>query len=311
LSPKAKTTTTQIVKSAVKGWILIPKTTYATFTHARASQAAAGLAYYAFLSIFPLLLMLIVGGSYFLDRQQVYANVTRFFHEVLPISQDWIEEILQQVLRIRGRVGLLSILMLLWAASGFFTNLVYNIDLAWPEVRQRNYIEKRLIGVAMVVALTGLMFLSMIIDWIANLFPLSSFALTASTEIDLVRILSGLISFFTSFVLFLALYRWVPKANSSFRSSFYAGLAAAFLWKMATETFNWYIRSGLANYQLVYGSLGAIITFLLLIYLVSLIILFGAHLCSAIDLYEDLKVRKTSKRRPEPPPGILTKTEIL
>jgi membrane protein len=310
LSPKAKTTTKQIVKSAVKGWLIIPETTYATFTHARASQAAAGLAYYAFLSLFPLLLMLIVGGSYFLDRQQVFANVTRFFHQALPVSQDWIEEILQQVLRIRGRVGLLSILMLLWSASGFFTNLVYNIDLAWPEVRQRNYIEKRLIGVAMVVALTGLMAFSMIFDWIANLIPLSSIAISATEEIDVVRVISGLISFFTSFMLFLALYRWVPKANSTFRSAFYSGLAAAVLWKVVTETFNWYIRSGLANYQLVYGSLGAIITFLLLIYLVSLIILFGAHLCAAIDLYEDLKMRKSSKRRPEPPPGLQTKSEI-
>jgi membrane protein len=310
LSPKAKTTTKQIVKSAVKGWLIIPETTYATFTHARASQAAAGLAYYAFLSLFPLLLMLIVGGSYFLDRQQVFTNVTRFFHQALPISQDWIEEILQQVLRIRGRVGLLSILMLLWSASGFFTNLVYNIDLAWPEVRQRNYIEKRLIGVAMVVALTGLMAFSMIFDWIANLIPLSSIAISATEEIDVVRVISGLISFFTSFMLFLALYRWVPKANSTFRSAFYSGLAAAVLWKVVTETFNWYIRSGLANYQLVYGSLGAIITFLLLIYLVSLIILFGAHLCAAIDLYEDLKMRKSSKRRPEPPPGLQTKGEI-
>ncbi len=310
MSTKAKKTTTQIVKSAVKGWLMIPVTTYATFTHARASQAAAGLAYYAFLSLFPLLIMIIVGGSYFLDRQQVYANVIRFLYQALPVSQDWIEDILQQVLRIRGRVGLLSILMLLWAASGFFTNLVYNIDLAWPEVRQRNYIEKRLIGVAMVVALTGLMAFSMVFDWIANLIPLTSFAFPGLDEIDLVRVISGLMSFFTSFVLFLSLYRWVPKANSSFRGSFYAGLFAAVLWKVVTEGFNWYIRSGLANYQLIYGSLGAIITFLLLIYLVSLIILLGAHLCSAIDLYEEMKVRKTSKRRPEPPPGIQMKTEI-
>jgi membrane protein len=310
LSPKAKKTTKQIVKTALGEWFLIPKTTYLTFTHARAAQAAAGLAYYAFLSIFPLLLLLIVGGSYFLDRQQVYVNVTRFFHQALPISQDWIEDILQQVLKIRGRVGLISILTLLWSASGFFTNLVYNIDLAWPEVRQRNYLEKRLIGMGMVIALTALMFFSMMFDWAANLIPHSFFPLSAADELDLVRVLSGLISFFTSFVLFLALYRWVPKANTPFRAAFYSGLAAAVLWKVVTEVFNWYIRSGLVNYQLVYGSLGAIITFLLLIYLVSLIILFGAHLCSAIDLYEEMKVRKTSKRRPEPPPIVQPKTEL-
>jgi hypothetical protein len=39
-----------------------------------------------------------------------------------------------------------------------------------------------------------------------------------------------------------------------------------------------------------------------MIYLVSLIILFGAHLCSAIDLWEEVRARKRSKRRPVIPP---------
>ncbi len=123
-------------------------------------------------------------------------------------------------------------------------------------------------------------------------------------EMDLFRMFSSLVSFVMSFLLFVALYYWVPNTNLPFRASFWGALVSSIAWKVVTEAFNGYLRSGLVNYQLVYGSLGAIITFLIMIYLVSWIILFGAHLCAAIDLWEELKNRKKSKRRPIPPPGI-------
>jgi membrane protein len=284
------------------GWLDIPQNTIATFTEARAPQAAASLAYYAIFSIFPLLLLLIVGGSYFLDSAQVYHNVTRFFHEAIPVSQDWLDEILQQVLATRGRVGIISLFTLLWSASGFFSSLVYNIDLAWPDIRQRNYLEKRLIGLAMIVAFTGLLVFSMFFEWASNLFPISDMFVTTFGDLDLFRLFSSMVSFITSFLLFLALYYWVPNTNLPFNASFWGALASSVAWKVVTEVFNWYLRSGLGNFQLVYGSLGAIISFLLMIYLVSLIILFGAHLCSAIDLWEEVRARKRSKRRPVIPP---------
>ncbi len=288
----------------IGGWMDIPKNTIVSFNRARAPQAAASLAYYAILSLFPLLLIIIVGGSYFLDSQQVYTNVVRFFRDAIPVSQNWIEEILKQVLATRGRAGLFSLAALLWSASGFFTNLVYNIDLAWPDIKQRNYFEKRLIGLGMIVAFTLLLAFSMIFESFVNLIPLVEIPHLSFGDIDLFRVFSSLVSFITSFLLFLALYYWVPNANLPFRASFWGALISAVAWKIVTEAFNWMLRSGLADYKVVYGSLGTIISFLFMIYLVSLIILFGAHLCAALDHWEEMHKRKKSKRRPEAPPGI-------
>lgn len=291
----------QRVNRISDGKLDIPRNTIASFTKARAPQAAASLAYYAILSLFPLLLILIVGGSYFLDSQQVYENVTRFFREAIPVSQNWIDEVLRQVLSTRGGVGIISLVTLLWSASGFFTNLVYNIELAWPHVRQRNYFQKRLIGVMMIVALTGLLLFSMFFEWVANLIPFVNVYQTPHGELDILRLFSSLISFLTSFLLFNALYRWIPNTDLPSNAPFWGALTSAIAWKVIAEVFKWYLRSGLADFQLVYGSLGAIVTFLLMIYLISLIILFGAHLCAAIDLWEEMRKRKRSKRRPVPP----------
>jgi membrane protein len=114
------------------GRLDILKNALATFSETRASQAAASLAYYAIFSLFPLLLVLIAGGSYFLNSQQVYQNVTRLVQEAIPVSPQLINENLQQVLNARRAVGIIGLLTLLWSASGFFTGLAYNINLAWP-----------------------------------------------------------------------------------------------------------------------------------------------------------------------------------
>jgi uncharacterized BrkB/YihY/UPF0761 family membrane protein len=64
----------------------ILKNALETFSETRASQAAASLSYYAFFSLFPLLLVLIAGGSYFLNGQQVYQDVTQLVQKAIPVS---------------------------------------------------------------------------------------------------------------------------------------------------------------------------------------------------------------------------------
>jgi len=241
------------------------------------------LAYYAFFSLFPLLLALIAGGSYFLNSQQVFQNVTQVVQKAIPISTQLITENLQQVLDIRGTVGIISLLTLLWSASGVFTNLAYSVNLAWPQASRRNFLEKRLVGLGMIAGLGGLLILSLALDWIINLAPFVSATSASIPGLSLWRFLSGLGSWLTIFLLFFVLYRWVPTTKVHWSATLWGALTASIVWKLATAGFTWYLKSGLGSYQLVYGSLGAIVALLFLIYIVSTITLFGAHLSAAID----------------------------
>jgi membrane protein len=58
---------------------------------------------------------------------------------------------------------------------------------------------------------------------------------------------------------------------------------AALGWELAATIFNWYVSSDLARFTLVYGSLGAIVAFMIWIYINGLIALFGAYLTAAIE----------------------------
>lgn len=254
-----------------------------TFTKSRATQAAASLAYYTFFSLFPLMLLLILIGSFFLDRQNIAQWVTQAVQGALPVSRQFIAQNLQQVLKARTAVGIFVLFSLLWSASGMFNNLAYEVNKAWPEAKDRSFLQSRLIGIDMVLGLTGLLILSVVLDslakWLAGPAPANG----PIGAFNPLAALSSLGSWIAIFLLFLAMYRWVPTVHVAWSASIWGAVAAAVGWKAATTAFAWYLGSPFAHYELVYGALGAIVAFLFLIYIIAMVALFGAHLTAAID----------------------------
>lgn len=273
----------------------ILRTTFATFTNSYASQAAASLAYYAIFSLFPLLLVLVAGGSYFLDREEAYEIVTRLVQSALPVSTLVINENLSQVVEARDAVGIIGLLALLWSASGFFTILALNINLAWPGAVQRGFLAKRLVGLGMIAGLVLLFVLAVIMEGVTNLIPFSAPDDASDLELDLWWLFSSLGSWLTIFLMYLALYRWVPTVPVRWEASLWSALTASLAWKLVTSGFSWYLQS-FGRYQLVYGSLGTIVAWLFLIFIMSLITLFGAHLSAAINQWKMRRQEETINR---------------
>lgn len=268
----------------------ILETAIRTFTEKQAAQASAGLAYYTFFSIFPLMLVFVAGGSYFLDSHQVFSTVTQFIQQALPISRQVINENIEEILKQRGTAGIVSLLILLWSASGMFTNLAYNINLAWPRAARRNFLQNRLVGLWMIGGLIGLIVLSLILSWVTTRLPFMNIDTDSPTDLLVLRIISALGSWLMIFLAFLTLYHWIPRLRVRWRATVWGALIASLAWKAVTTGFSWYLGSSFGQYQLVYGSLGAIVAFLFLIYIISLITLFGAHLSAAIESWESEQV---------------------
>ena len=82
--------------------------------HDDASHMAAAISYYGILSLFPLLLGLIAILGLFLPSQTVQQELLDFFRRNLPGSIQLLEDNIHGVIRLRGTLGLLSLLGLLW-----------------------------------------------------------------------------------------------------------------------------------------------------------------------------------------------------
>jgi membrane protein len=260
-----------------------------SFSEARGAEAAAGMAYYAIFSLFPLLLALVAIGSLVLDRQQIMDQVTSLVSQAFPISRRLIEQNLQQVVQLRGAAGLISLVGTIWSATGVFSVLSRNINRAWTEAKPRNLLESRLVALGMVSILVLLLVLSVASTTAFNVLSQLQVPLGGGISIyqtPLWTVGSALVPWLFVFLLFLSLYRWVPNESVPWSAVSWAALVVAAAWQIVARAFAWYVGSGLARYQLVYGSLGAIVALMAWIYLGSWLTFFGAHLGAALARYQ-------------------------
>jgi membrane protein len=250
------------------------------------AQAAAGMAYYTVFSLFPLLLALIAGGTYVLnlDQASVRTRVLNLISQAIPVSRDLIARNIQQVLQARGAVGIIGLVGALWSGSGVFTILSTHINRAWPESERRGFIKQRLVAFGMVGTLAVLLVLSGLASAALGLLPEFHIPVLQRflSDAALWRIVTSVVPWLLIMALFLGLYRWVPEAKVPWASALWSALVASVFWELAAKGFSFYVRSGLANYDVVYGSLGAVVALMFWAYLASWIAIFGAYLGVAI-----------------------------
>lgn len=271
------------------------------FGLARGAEAAASLAYYALFSLFPLLLVLISVAGYLLKSQDAYKLTVEFITQILPNSRVLIELNIQEVLNRRGTIGLIGLVGAVWSASGFFTTLVRNINRAWLGIKLRDVFRTRLLGLAMIGMLILLLILSLASTALIDLVKLIDSPIIQQLEPEKSRIWPilrfSLPSVFT-FLMFMAAYRWIPNTNVRWRASLGGALWTSIAWEIAKRLFSLYLGSGLANYEILYGSLGTVLALMFWIYVSCVIILLGAHLTAGIDFRYQRKIAARATPRP-------------
>lgn len=241
------------------------------------SLLAASLSYYALLALFPLLLLLIVSASPFLAQADVLASVLQYVRQTLPGASEEIERVLVQVLEARGSATIIGILALLWSASGLFDVVQTALDRAWRVPKPRAFWKQRLFSLAMMVFLGSLFVASLILSGITDEVVRAALALTPDSFGWFGRLVSWIMAFFA----FMLLYQFFPHAHVSRRTAFVGAFVAACLWEIAKTAYGVYLVH-FARFNLVYGSVGAVIGLLLWGYISATILLFGAELSAVV-----------------------------
>ena len=260
---------------------LLVKTALA-FDQDNGAVMSRSIAYYALFSFFPLLLLLITfAGSVLVSEAAqdfVFNAVDRFF----PLATDLVAENIQQILEARSTIGILASLGLLWSASGVFTALYRSVNRAWGNPKSELFWREKIYGLA-VVLVFGLLLvgmtvastvLSVVQSWQVSFWGTEF--LSDPNSSSLMDWISAALPPLVSVVAFIVLYRTVPRNRVAWRDVWLGGLVAGLIWEAARRLYAWYLGS-FASYSLIYGSVGAIIGFLLWSYLSAMIVLLGAE----------------------------------
>lgn len=272
---------------ATRGWLGTLRGALDSFALARGAQASAAAAYYAMFSLFPMLMVLVVSLSYLVDAQTaqelVYTLATRFLPNDSGIAS-LVTETFAGIYSQRGTVGLIGLVALLWSASGVFTTLTFNIDLAWSQTRRPNPFKARLIGLLLILLLFGALLLALFFSTVSGaLAALPALFTYLGIDPELGRLGTlQVVSILVTVVAYTGLYRWIPNRHVPWRAAIVPALLAALASQIVNAGYSWYLGSGFSRYELLYGPLTTIIVLMFWFYLTVLIILVGAHLGAAI-----------------------------
>lgn len=250
----------------------------------RCYRLGASLAYYAIFSLFPLLLLSFTVLGYALGDGPT--TRTKLL-DVLTSGTDTaaVRELLDATLvsmqahrTARGVGAVVGVVTLVFGASGVFSELSASLNTIWRVEEPK--------GLSAWQSVLGFLrdkVVSFGLTGLAGLLLFASLALSTglSAASDAVHIVPLTVLELVSSTLFLTaamagMYRTLPQTYVAWRDVLGGGLVAAVLLTVLKRLMAWYLAH-LGSYA-AYGAVGAVLGLLLLIYVSSLIVFFGAEL---------------------------------
>lgn len=272
------------------GWPTVLIRTGMAFDEDDGPVVSRSIAYYALFSLFPLLLAVLTLASFFAGAERVQGEILAWIERYLPIVSNLVQANIQQALAARNTAGILALLGLVWSASGVFTAMYRAVNRAWDQPKSKLFWREKIYGLGVVLVVGFLLLtttvlstlVSVLQSWQGSIFGWQPQAdpRTAVLTGWLSTLLPLLISVFT----FTVLYRTIPQAAVTWKDVWLGGLLAGLFWEVGRRLYTWYLAH-FARYSLVYGSVGAIIGFLLWAYLSALILLLGAEFTAQVTAW--------------------------
>ena len=239
------------------------------------SVTVAALAYFSLLALFPIILLSISIASFntgiLLDQQLIIQEL----EFIAPALGQLLGENIDEIIQARGPITGVAITGLIWSASTVFYTLTHTLNKIWAIKRSRPIWKRRGLAILFVLTLAGpaLILASFASSMIANLRTW-----LPDQIIPIGDGISFTVAILLDIALFFVLYILLPHKASTWREILPGAIGAGLLWELAKKAFLYFISTYISISNLVYGSVTAIIAFMVWAYLSGLIFLFGAYL---------------------------------
>ncbi|MGV0873729.1 YihY/virulence factor BrkB family protein [Mycolicibacterium sp. XJ879] len=277
------------------------------FMQDQCTDLAAALTYYATLSVFPALVVMVSLLGVFGQGQRTVDALLEIVGEVAPASAvDTLRPTIEQLVNAptAGVALVLGVVGALWSASGYVgalgraMNRIYEIDEGRPVWKLR--------PVQLMLTLAGLMMAGAVLvmlavsgpvaEWFGDLIGLGDAAVTVWSIakwplILLFVVLAVAILYYVTPNVEQPKFRWIS-----------AGAAIAILvWLVASLLFGLYVAN-FGSYNRTYGALGGVIVFLLWLWITNLALLFGAEVDAELERSRQLQAGLPAEEELQLPP---------
>jgi membrane protein len=264
-----------------KAWPLI-KETAKDWSDDDAATLAAGLAYYALLSLAPLLVISISVAGWFLGPEAAKGQVAGELGAIVGReAAQGIESVVANAnAPTRSLIGtIVGIVSLFIGASGVFGQLQTSLNRIWEVKPKPNrgilgQVKDRFFSFTMVLGVAFLLLISLILSSVLSSLG-NVFADTLPGGATLWQMVNFAFSFAVITVLFALMYKVIPDAKIAWRDVWWGAAFTALLFTIGKQLLGIYL--GKAAVGSAYGAAGSIVALVVWVYYAAQILFVGAE----------------------------------
>jgi membrane protein len=251
------------------------------------NQRAAATAFHFILAVFPLSLFLFTLLPY-IPIDKLYVQLYDILHDLLPESvYVEIADVLNDII-VRKHNGLMSVgfITSLYVASSGINGVLaaFNNSKQIHRGERRKWLKRRLLSLVLIVLIGIVMIFafSLIVGFKSfTAFLIEKHYIDYGMQLFIVRTLKWALLIGLIYFIFAAIYYIAPIRKKGYRFISAGATMATFLLILTTQGFSLYIRN-FSHYNILYGSIGALIVLMIWIYLNCFILLVGFELNASI-----------------------------
>ncbi len=266
-------------------WRNILKRTVSDVSRNNLSLVAGGATFFLLLAIVPALTAFVALYGLVSDPSTVQQQVSAL-SGVLP--GEAIDIVSQQLTRLasqnEGTLGIgfvAGLAVALWSANAGVKALFAAMNVVYGEEEKRSFIKLTLVSFAFTLA--GIVAAALMLTSIVVVPAVLSVAGSGTTAETLISLARWPILFVVLLVGLTALFRYgASRQPPRLRWVVWGSVITAVLWVIVSAAFSFYLAN-FANYNATYGSLGAVIGFMMWLYVSLMILLIGAELNAEIE----------------------------
>lgn len=268
-----------------RGWIQIGKRVKDQIQVDHIPIVSAGVAFYFFLALFPLLAALLSTYGLFVTPAEAEAQI----EELSAFLPEKVHELISQFGETLtgnsdnalGWGVVLSILISLWSANKGAKALVTGLNIVYDETESRGFFKKT--SITLLITLLGFTAGVVMLGLVA-LFPaLSAWLPLPDWSISTINWFRWPIMALLVIALLALIYKIAPSRDRpELRWTTWGAVIATLLWLGGSALFSLYVDN-FGSYAKTYGSLASVVILMLWFYLTVFIVLLGAEINSEME----------------------------
>ena len=246
-------------------------------TNNHIKDMAASIAFFSFLSLFPLILGMIALASSVLKSEPLRKQVIEWITEFFPVGADFVTQNIESLVRLRGVAGLASILVLFWSGKKMVGAISRGINSTLEQDRDYAFYLSPLRNFGLVVAVSLLMFATTAISPMADLVSGLEPRFLGEHWRDLTDLVGGhMIGLASTGAMIGCTYFLIPYRRPGWGEIWPGLLTATLLVEVGKMAFVYYVDN-ISSMDALYGSISSIMALMLWLYYFSRVLLYGAE----------------------------------